>query len=83
MKDEIKIIVPDNYDMEADAQREITAMMKRESNSASEASAKRDTETKPVYKYETLDRYAGYGIIFLSGGLLAAFGWWLIISWPV
>jgi hypothetical protein len=76
MKDEIKINVPDNYDMEADAQREISRM-RRNSNSASEASA------KPVYKYETLDRYAGYGILGLSAFLILSFLYLVIKSWPI
>ncbi len=74
-KDEPKFDMTQNYDMEADAQREISRM--RKSKPASEASA------KPAYKYEKLDRYAGYGIIFLSGSLLAGFIGALIYYWPV
>ena len=72
MKDEINIIVPDNYDMEADAQREIARMMRKEK-----------APEKPVYKYEKLDRYAGYGILFLSGALLLAAAIAILYHWPV
>ncbi len=89
MKDEINIIVPDNYDMEADAQREFNRMKHGSCNplhnSALNASAKASAKlsAKPVYKYETLDRYAGYGILFLSGFLILSFLYWVIKSWPI
>ncbi len=80
-KDEIIILNPE-YDMEADAQREI-ANMKRNSNSASEASAKRKAKNKPVYKYEKLDHYAGIAILVLSGALILAAAIAIIYHWPI
>jgi hypothetical protein len=54
-----------------------STLMKRNSDSASAASA------KPVYKYEKLDRYAGYGILGLSAFLILSFLYLVIKSWPI
>ncbi len=60
-----------------------TSDMKRNSNSASEASAKQDSKNKPVYKYEKLDHYAGIAILVLSGALLLSAAIAIIYHWPV
>jgi hypothetical protein len=57
--------------------------IKRNSNSASVASAKRKSKNKPVYKYEKLDHYASIAILILSGALILAFVGAIIYHWPI
>ena len=41
------------------------------------------TIIKPRSRLDTIDHYAGIGILFISGCFIAAIGWWLIQSWPI
>jgi len=41
-----------------------------------------DVPKKP-YKYEKLDRYAGYGILGISGSFILAIIYWMVTTWPI
>jgi hypothetical protein len=33
-------------------------------------------------RLDTIDHYAGIGILFIAGCFIAAGAWWLITTWP-